>query len=540
MDRPDLRFAIGTKVQCRTGAGDDEEAWSNGVVVKHWYREAHWPNGRVAPYQVKLDGGPRIFAPIDDDLIIREPNGLLKHGKIPVTCLTGFLGAGKTTLLNYILKVQHGKKYAIIENEVGAVGIDNQLLKAGDAKRTEESVTLLDNGCLCCTVRGDLVKAITDIVNAAKAKDKDAVEGDGKALDGILIETTGLADPGPICKTFYGDAFVSTYCRIDGVITVVDGVNFVKQLTRERTKDAVNESAQQVAFADKVLLNKADVASAEQLQAATEAIRSINPYVEICRCSLGSSPDAVPLEEMLRTGGFDLKKLLDSGDIDLSVCAPATGTEDQSNGGHGDVHGGGHGDVHGDSHGDVHGGHGDGHGGGHGGGHGESHGGGHGHGHGHGHSVAFRHDLDVGSMVCEVIGKAIDFSKFRDWMSELLQSSENLYRYKGILAVRTHPGSPVMRRVVQGVHDMCQSEVAGEWPQGDVLKSQFVLIGRKLDRQGWAERFRNCAESAHAKSEVPQVEMDRPDARQLEHAELVSEDFASHPAKKSPCCCVSM
>jgi len=485
MAQPELRFDVGTKVQCRTGRGDGEDGWSNGTVVKIWYRETQWPRGRTAPYQIKLDDGALIFAPMDDDRVIREPTGLLKDGKIPVTCLTGFLGAGKTTLLNYILKVQHGKKYAIIENEVGAVGIDNQLLKAGDAQRTEESVTLLDNGCLCCTVRGDLVKAIQDIVNAAKAREKEQGE-DGRALDGILIETTGLADPGPICKTFYGDPFVSTYCMIDGVITVVDSVNFVTQLTRERTKDAVNESAQQVAFADKVLLNKVDVASPEQLEAAMEAIRSVNPYVEVCRCSLGTSPDAVPLEEMLRTGGFDLTKLLEGGDIDLSVCAPATGHEDAG-------HNGGHGDGHGDAHGDDHGGHG-GDGDGHGQGHGASHGGGHGVGHGHGHSTAFRHDLDVGSMVCEVVGKPIDFAKFRDWMSELLENSENLYRYKGILAVRNDPGSPVMRRVVQGVHDMCQSEEGDEWPKGEALKSQMVLIGRKLDKPGWTEKFRNCSE----------------------------------------------
>jgi len=493
MAQPELRFEIGTRVQCRTGRGDGEDGWSNGTVVKLWYRETQWPKGRMAPYQVKLDdGGTLIFAPMDDDRVIREPTGLLKDGKIPVTCLTGFLGAGKTTLLNYILKVQHGKKYAIIENEVGAVGIDNQLLKAGDAQRTEENVILLDNGCLCCTVRGDLVKAITDIVEAAKEREKSG--GDGRVLDGILIETTGLADPGPICKTFYGDPFCSTYCRIDGVITVVDGVNFVTQLTRERTKDAVNESAQQVAFADKVLLNKVDVATPEQLEASMEAIRSVNPYVEVCRCTLGTAPDAVPLEEMLRTGGFDLTKLLEGGDIDLSVCAPVVGDEDRGDEGHGGGHGGGgHGDDgHSDGHGGGHGG-----GGGHEDGHGASHGGGHGGGglgHGHGSSVAFRHDLDVGSMVCEVMDTPIDFAKFRDWMSELLENSENLYRYKGILAVRNHAGGPVMRRVVQGVHDMCQSEVGGEWPEGEKLKSQMVLIGRKLDRPGWMEKFKACAE----------------------------------------------
>merc|ERR1740123_2323289 len=126
----ELRFAVGTRVQCRTGQGED--GWSNGSVAKLWYREDRWHKDRVAPYQIKLDDGRLIFAPLDDDRVVREPTGLLKDGKIPVTVLTGFLGAGKTTLLNYILKAKHGRRYAVIENEIGAVGIDNQLLASNE------------------------------------------------------------------------------------------------------------------------------------------------------------------------------------------------------------------------------------------------------------------------------------------------------------------------------------------------------------------------------------------------------------------------
>merc|ERR1719181_460151 len=145
----------------------------------HWYRESQWPASRVVPYQIRLDDGRLIFSPMDDDRVIREPTGLLKDGKIPVTVLTGFLGSGKTTLLNFILKEQHGKKYAIIENEVGAVGIDNQLLKQSGYKQDSvEAITVLDNGCLCCTVRGDLVDAIRNICNAAKAKEKTLAPGE--------------------------------------------------------------------------------------------------------------------------------------------------------------------------------------------------------------------------------------------------------------------------------------------------------------------------------------------------------------------------
>mmetsp|Transcript_99167 Transcript_99167/g.214037 ORF Transcript_99167/g.214037 Transcript_99167/m.214037 type:complete len:502 (+) Transcript_99167:82-1587(+) len=491
----ELRFQVGSRVQCRTGPGNGEDAWSCGTVVRLWYREEGWPASRVAPYQIKLDDSRLIFAPMDDDRVIRALSGILADGKIPVTVLTGFLGAGKTTLLNYILKTHHGKRYAVIENEIGAVGVDNQLLENAMKTKTEEQITLLDNGCLCCTVRGDLVDAIQGIVNAARKRE--AEDPDCKALDGILIETTGMADPGPICKTFYGDPFACTYCKIDGVITVVDCVHFIDQLTRERSEGSVNESAQQVAFADKVLLNKVDAATPEKLKATLEAVRGVNDFVPITQCSLGKKPDAVPLTELLSIDAFDLTKMLEAGDIDLSLCGEVQ--EAVKPEGHG--HGGGHGheEGHGDGHGDGHGGgHGDcapdcaeehGHGGGHGGG---GHGGGHGH--GHGHSDKFRHDSGVGSFVCEIVGKAIDEAKFRDWMSDLLGNSENLYRYKGICAMRSHHTGKVMTRVIQGVHDMCDMDEGDEWPKDRPVKSQLVLIGRNLERKKWSEAFVACGE----------------------------------------------
>lgn len=488
-DRPELRFEEGHRVQCRTGRGDGDEAWSSGTIVKLWYREPNWPRGRSAPYQIKLDDGRLIFAPLDDDRVIKALTGLLADGKIPVTILTGFLGAGKTTLLNYILRANHGKKYAIIENEIGAVGVDNQLLASapGFKQTTEETITLLDNGCLCCTVRSDLVTAIRSIVETAKKKAAEAQEAgtDCRPLDGIIIETTGMADPGPICKTFYGDPFVSCYCKIDGVITVVDAVHFIEQLTRDRSEGSVNESAQQVGFADKVLLNKVDAVDPDKLERTMEAVSGVNQFVPVTQCSLGRTPEAIPLADLLSINAFDLSKMQETADIDLSMCGEAQKEDSGHGNGNDSGHGAGHGDTHGDGHDCTdaceHG-------------HADSEGHGSGHGHGHGHEkIKFRHDTGVGSFVCEVVGAPIDEMAFRTWMQTLLEQSEDLYRFKGILAMTNAHTGVVMRRVLQGVHDLVDMSEGDAWPTDLPIKSQVVLIGRRLDRAKYVDSFKQCA-----------------------------------------------
>eukprot|EP00440_Ansanella_granifera_P024586 gb/GFBE01026700.1/.p1 GENE.gb/GFBE01026700.1/~~gb/GFBE01026700.1/.p1 ORF type:complete len:488 (+),score=136.63 gb/GFBE01026700.1/:1-1464(+) len=479
-----LRFEVGSRVECNT------HGWEAGTVVRHWYHDPGWPKNKVVPYQVKLDHGPTIFAPADDDRCIRKVKGILSVGQIPVTVLTGFLGAGKTTLLNYILTAQHGKKYAVIENEFGDVAIDNQLLDQAVGKLdTVESVTVLDNGCLCCTVRDDLVGAIKEIVKKVEERYNKGVEN--AMLDGILIETTGMADPGPIIKTFGADDVASKYCKIDGIVTVVDCKHFFEQLHRERPKDAVNEPAQQVGFADKLLLNKVDAVERPKIDETKAAIRGINTFVPIIECCLAKKPDAVPIGELLAIEAFDAARFLtqQAGTDEVNIVKAA---HEGDSAGHGD----GHGDAHG--HGHEAGGHGEAHGEAHGEGHcgsdckdqSHEHGQASGHGHGHGH-VQSRHDTDVRSMVLEKVGSGLDMHKFHHFLSQILEErSVDLYRYKGVLAAE-QDGKTVLY-ILQGVHDMPELTFSGEWPEGKPVKTQVVIIGRKLDRESYRKGFEAC------------------------------------------------
>ena len=204
--------------------------------------------------------------------------------KIPVTVLTGYLGAGKTTLLNRILSENHGKKYAVIVNEFGEIGIDNDLIIGAD-----EEVFEMNNGCICCTVRGDLVRIISGLMRRK-----------GK-FDAIIVETTGLADPAPVAQTFFVDEDVQKNARLDAVVTVADA----KWLS-DRLKDAP-EAKNQIAFADVIVLNKTDLVTKPELAEVEARIRAINPYARLHR----TERCQIAISDVLERGAFDLDRILE-------------------------------------------------------------------------------------------------------------------------------------------------------------------------------------------------------------------------------------
>jgi G3E family GTPase len=222
--------------------------------------------------------------------------------QIPVSVLTGFLGAGKTTLLNRILSEKHGWKVAVVENEFGEIGVDNQLVLA-----TEEDLIVMNNGCVCCTVRGDLIKTLNDLL---RRPDK---------FDAILIETTGVADPSPVIQSFFVDEDLKTKVRLDAVITVVDARHIWQHLDENR------EAREQIAYGDVVLLNKTDLATPDELDRLEKKVRELNILTKVYR----TKDCAVALDKILDVGAFDLSRRLE--------VSPELMTADQHHH-HSDIH----------------------------------------------------------------------------------------------------------------------------------------------------------------------------------------------------------
>jgi G3E family GTPase len=221
---------------------------------------------------------------------------------IPVSVLTGFLGAGKTTLLNRILSEKHGWKVAVVENEFGEIGVDNQLVLA-----TEEDLIVMNNGCVCCTVRGDLIQTLNDLLRRPEK------------FDAILIETTGVADPSPVIQSFFVDEDLKSKVRLDAVITLVDARHIWQHLDQNR------EAREQIAYGDVVLLNKTDLATPEELDRLERRVRDLNILAKIYR----TKDAAIPLDRILDVGAFDLSRRLE--------VSPGLMTADQHHH-HSDIH----------------------------------------------------------------------------------------------------------------------------------------------------------------------------------------------------------
>mmetsp|Transcript_107674 Transcript_107674/g.273423 ORF Transcript_107674/g.273423 Transcript_107674/m.273423 type:complete len:519 (-) Transcript_107674:62-1618(-) len=395
-----------------------------------------------------------------------------ESSKLPVTILTGFLGAGKTTLLNYILQEQRGKKIAIIENEFGEVSIDDDLLKMNKFALAEE-VVVMDNGCMCCTVRGDLEKGLRQIITQRRK---------GKHIDAILIETTGMADPVPIARTFMVSNDLTDELRLDGIVTVADAKHILARLDDEVEEGKVNEAWQQVAFADKILLNKLDLVTKDVAAAVKARLRSINSFAKI----LPTVQSKVDLEELSNIHAHDIRRFAEEDFEQEAGEDGGHGTaEGHEHGGHGhaedcsDEHGTG--DGYGGSHGHE-AGHGEGHASS-----GQKHGSEHGQAQGHGHSTDSRHDSRVNSIGFTQVGE-VDWDELMEWMrylGTLDKSFGTIYRIKAIFAVKGWP----QKYVFHAVMDVISKGDAGEWADGERKVCKAVFIGKSLDRQAIRKSF---------------------------------------------------
>ena len=346
--------------------------------------------------------------------------------KIPVTVLTGYLGAGKTTLLNRILTEDHGRKFAVIVNEFGEIGIDNDLVVGAD-----EEVFEMNNGCICCTVRGDLIRIIEGLLKRR-----------GK-FDAILVETTGLADPAPVAQTFFVDADVREAARLDAVVTIADA-----KWLAERLKDAP-EAKNQIAFADVIILNKTDLVGPDELAEVEARIRAINPYAKLHK----TVNCAVPLDAVLGRNAFDLQRILE---IEPEFLNGANDHDDHHDHDHDHAHGHhGHHDEH-DHHAS--------------------------------HGLKHYHDEDMQSVALSIEGD-IDPQKFMPWLQDYVQrEGASILRAKGILAFKDEP----KRFVFQGVHMLLDGDLQRDWKPEEKRVSRLVFIGRNLKEDEITRGFMSC------------------------------------------------
>jgi G3E family GTPase len=338
---------------------------------------------------------------------------------IPATILTGFLGAGKTTLLNRILREPHGHRIAVIENEFGPENIDNEIL----VQESNEQIVEMNNGCICCTVRGDLILALGTLAQKREAGEL--------SFDRVVIETTGLANPGPVAQTFFMDDEVAMHYMLDAVITVVDAKHAMQQL------DEHEEAQRQVGFADKLLLSKTDLVSTSELETLTARLKRINPRAPVSKVDFGQAP----IDEVLDLRGFNLNDKLE---IDPDFLA-----------------------VEEHEHHDC----------------GEHCGHDHSHDHHHAH-----HSDDIAAFVFKS-ERPFDTVKLDEFLGGLVQVfGPRMLRYKGVLWM-----NGADRKVVfQGVHQMMGSDIGAKWPENEPRSSKMVFIGKNLPKDTFIRGLEQC------------------------------------------------
>ena len=315
-------------------------------------------------------------------------------GRVPVTVITGFLGSGKTTLVNRILAEQHGRKVAVIVNEFGEISVDGQLILNQD----QEELVEFNNGCLCCTVRGDLVDTLANL--------KDRTD-----LDAILIETTGLADPAPVASTFFVADQLKSETRLDSFVTLADAVNLERNLAQSE------EAREQIAFADIILINKIDLVSESQVAEVERMIRTLNPFARIHY----TEHSTIGLDKVFGVGAFDL---------DAKLEVDPTFLDD----------------------------------------------------------LEHEHDQSVGSFFLRE-ERPIDINRFMLWLTPLLQErGEDLFRSKGIFYAQGFKE----RVVFQSVRMLTAMKPDRPWKPDEKKSTEYVVIGRNLDREEFAEGLAGC------------------------------------------------
>ena len=370
---------------------------------------------------------------------------------IPATILTGFLGSGKTTLLKRVLTETHGQKIAVIENEFGEENIDNEILVAD----TQEQIIQMSNGCVCCTIRDDLRATLQDLAEKRRKGEVD--------FERVIIETTGMADPGPVAQTFFMDDEVAESYLLDSIITLVDAKHAQHQL------DERLEAQRQVGFADQIFISKSDLVGKQELLDLQNRLRAMNPRAPQKVVHFGE----VPLKEVLDLRGFNLNAALE-------IFPEFMATEEHHH--HGHAHDCDHAHAEGEAcnhHGHKHAEDCDHH-------HGKDEPCNH-HGHHH-HAHHHHHDDDVKSFVYRA-RRPFDPAKLEDFLGAIVQIyGPKMYRYKGVLDMKG-----TNRKVIfQGVHQLMGSDLGPEWGKDEQRESKMVFIGVELPREILEQGLKQC------------------------------------------------